>query len=99
MKPLLAVAAALLGAMVAGCSTTGTLLAPPDRPRLDPPDSALTQRCPGPVALPAGEMSQADIERSWSADRRHLIACAGQKAILVDYIAARDNGLAGGSAK
>ncbi len=89
-------AAGALAASLAACSLNAPLVAPPVAPRLDPPDAAVTGPCPKPIALPAGPMAQQDIERSWRVDRRNLIACGAEKAVLVDYITTRDGGLSGG---
>jgi len=90
-------AAAALAASLAACTLNNAPpVAPPVAPRLDPPDAAVTRRCPGPTALPAGPMTQQDIERFWRVDRRNLKACGAEKSVLVDYISARDGGLSGG---
>ena len=87
--------AALLALSLAACSTTG-IVAPPDRPRLDAPDSASMKSCQKPINLPAGEMTQRDIEKYWGLDRSHQIECAKRHKILADYIKKRDAGLTGG---
>lgn len=97
MKLLPILAGIVLCAALAGCATNGGLALPVvTAPRLDPPDAAVTQDCPKPVALPAGDMTQQDIERFWRVDRRNLKACGAEKSVLVDYISARDGGLSGG---
>lgn len=90
MRTLLAIA---LAAALAGCSTT--TVAPPDRPRLDPPAPQLLVDCALPINLPPGEMTQRDIERYWGLDRKHQIECAKRHAVLRDYIQDRDGGLVG----
>lgn len=84
----LIVAAALA---LAGCSTT--TIAPPDRPRLDPPAAQLLADCKLPVDLPPGEMTQRDIEKYWGTDRKHLIACFRKHGMLRDFIVDRDGNL------
>lgn len=84
-------AALLLVGLLAGCSTT--LIAPPDRPRLDPPSAQLLADCKLPSSLPPGEMTQRDIERYWGLDRKHQIECAKRHAALRDFIIDRDGGL------
>lgn len=81
----------LLTAALAGCSTT--TIAPPDRPRLDPPSASLTADCVLPASLPPGEMTQRDIERYWGLDRKHQLECAKRHAALRDFILDRDGGL------
>lgn len=96
MKNIIRVAAlsAILLALAA-CSTTG-IATPPDRPRLDAPDSVSLRGCLLPTKLPAGAMTQKDIEKYWGLDRSHQIDCAKRHKILADYIKKRDAGLKGG---
>jgi uncharacterized lipoprotein len=84
--------AALLVLALAACSTT-SIVTPPDRPRLDAPDSVSMKACQKPINLPAGEMTQQDIEKYWGRDRSHQIECAKRHKILADYIRNRDAGL------
>lgn len=88
MRILLAIAVALA---LAGCSTT--MVAPPDRPRLDAPSAVLMRGCELPSNLPPGDMSQRDIERYWGLDRKHQIECAKRHAALRDFILDRDSKL------
>lgn len=92
MRTIIALAAALLlTAALAGCSTT--TVAPPDRPRLDPPAAQLLLDCKLPTNLPPGEMTQRDIERYWGLDRKHQLECAKRHGALRDYIVDRDGNL------
>lgn len=88
MRLLLALA---LAGVLAGCSTTG--IKPADRPRLDPPAAQLMVACRLPTDLPAGEMSQRDIERYWGLDRKHQLECAKRHGALRDFIVDRDGNL------
>ena len=88
MRMLIMLAAVLA---LAGCSTT--LVAPPDRPRLDPPTAQNMADCKLPTDLPRGEMTQRDIERYWGLDRKHQLECAKRHGALRDFIIDRDGGL------
>ena len=76
---------------LSGCATNTIAVA--DRPRIDSPAPAAMQKCALPVNLPAGEMTQRDVERYWGLDRKNQIACAKRHGILADFINDRDGGL------
>lgn len=82
-----------LALAVTGCSASTNYVS--RAPRLDPPDSALTQTCPAPQTLPGGPMTQRDIERYWSRDRISLVDCGKRHDALTDYYVERDAALRG----
>ena len=94
MKTIQIALAALVIMALAACSTTGTIMSP-DKPRLDAPDTVSLRGCELPVKLPAGKMTQRDIETYWGLDRTHQIDCAKRHKILADYIKNRDAALRG----
>lgn len=57
------------------------------------PDSALTAPCPGPAALPARALTQAEVERYWGRDRAGLAVCRDRHSGLVRFYATRDAAL------
>lgn len=85
---------AVLALAVTACAS-GRTIGIVDAPRLSPPSQAVLSACSLPTALPAGEMTQRDIERYWGLDRKHQIECAKKHGILVEFITARDAGLSG----
>lgn len=63
-----------------GCATI-------DRHSVLPPVTAhippsLKQACPGVVAIPERDLTEADVARLWSADRRALAICARRHSSL-----------------
>lgn len=71
------------------------LVVPPVAPRLVAPDSALVQKCAGPVDIGDKELTQADLERLWISDRQRLLTCVRRHLALVGFYADRDAGLSG----
>ena len=67
-----------------------------DAPRLDPPPAELVQEIPPPTRLPDGPMTQAQVERYWSADRAALVTGGKRQRALVGWIETRDAALRGG---
>ncbi|MCS0459961.1 anaerobic dehydrogenase [Rhizobium favelukesii] len=59
------------------------------------PDSALVQKCAGPVDIGDKELTQADLERLWISDRQRLLTCVRRHLALVGFYADRDAGLSG----
>ena len=66
----LATAASLSGA----CSASVKSVAP----TLPPAPADLAAPCQTPAGLPAGSLTQSDVERLWLADRLGLIDCGAQ---------------------
>ena len=60
-----------------GASTGADLATPPD---------GLRAPCPAPSALPARDMTQAEVEIAWGRDRDALRDCAERHALLVEFI-------------
>ena len=54
---------------------------------LAPPPEALTASCAVPLALPARDATQAEVERWWGRDRAELRACGERHALLADWAA------------
>jgi hypothetical protein len=57
----------------------------PSGARLDPPPPSLTAPVPGPVALPARDLTQAEVERFWRADRARLLDARDKHKGLVEW--------------
>ena len=53
--------------------------------RLDPPPPSLTEPCQPAVVLPARDMTQAEVERFWRADRARVAACREKHQGMVDW--------------
>lgn len=72
----------------------------PSGARLDPPPPSLSEPCQWAVALPAGDMSQAQVERFWRTDRARLASCRDKHDGLVRWaegvVSAIDNPSRGG---
>lgn len=64
-------------------------------PRLDAPETRLTEDCASPVALPAHELPQLEVERLWSRDRANLVACKDRHSGVVRFYLVRDTALGG----
>lgn len=80
--------------VLAGCATSpAPVTAPPDRPRIDPPDASVMKRCPRPIAAPDHPLTQAEVEAYWGHDTDSLIDCGERQRILADYIRRRDGAL------
>ena len=89
-------AATLLALPACSVSTrSANLVVPPPLPRLTAPDSALVQKCAGPVDLGDKELTQARLEELWITDRHRLLTCARSHMALRDFYADRDAGLSG----
>ena len=76
--------------MLAGCASTRSsevVVAPP-KPVLASPDSKLTDKCADPVKL-----TDANVEKAWTTDRKNLADCRDRKQALVDFYKFRDNEL------
>ncbi len=71
----------------------GVAVLPPEKPRLDMPDSVSMAPCADPVKLPKGEKTQQELEYYWGLDVDHLIACGAGKGVLVRFIRNRDASL------
>ncbi len=90
---MLAAVLSMLPACVA-LTKSANLVVPPVPPRLTKPDSALVQKCAGPVDLGDKELTQADVERLWITDRQRLLTCVRRHLALRDFYADRDGRLA-----
>lgn len=85
---------ALFALTLTGCVTTSrSISAPPPPPMLSEVDRTLLVDCLGPVRLPAGAITQRDVERLWITDRKALIDCGKRHAALRDYYLERDAAL------
>ncbi|MBB2818980.1 UNVERIFIED_ORG: hypothetical protein GGD59_002225 [Rhizobium esperanzae] len=71
------------------------MIVPPAPPKLVRPDSALTERCKGPVDLGNDPLTQAQLEKLWITDRERLLSCARRHLALRDFYADRDAALEG----
>jgi hypothetical protein len=63
------------------------------------PDSALVQKCAGPVDIGDKALPQARLEQLWITDRARLLACIQRHIALVDFYGDRDAGLSGAGSK
>ncbi|MBB4192810.1 anaerobic dehydrogenase [Rhizobium aethiopicum] len=50
----------------------------------------LIERCKGPVDLGDKALTQAQLERLWTADRERLLSCLRRHLALRDFYADRD---------
>lgn len=91
---MLAAVLSMLPACVA-LTKSANLVVPPPLPRLTKPDSALVQKCAGPIDIGDKALTQADVERLWISDRQRLLTCIGRHLALRDFYADRDAGLSG----
>jgi hypothetical protein len=85
---------ALLGlvSILTGCAASTPSA---NRPRLDPLDGRLVEPCARPANLPAGALTDRDVERFWSADRAALGACGDRHKALAEAVTRRDRAIAG----
>lgn len=74
---------------------SANFVVPPAPPRLVAPDSALLQKCAGPVDIGDKELTQARLEELWITDRQRLLTCVRRHLALRDFYADRDGGLSG----
>lgn len=75
----LAVSPFLLAACLGSTQSAGA--------RLEAPPPSLTQPAQPPVTLPARDITQAEVERFWRADRARLIEAREKHQGLVDWAA------------
>ena len=59
------------------------------------PPKKLIEPCVGPVEIPKGPLDAGPTARLWAADRIALSECKTSNALLVEFYAKRDAGLAG----
>lgn len=55
--------------------------------RLEAPPPSLTQPCQPAVDLPMRDLTQADVEQFWRADRARISACREKHQAMVDWAA------------
>lgn len=67
------------------------------KPVLVTPDSALTEQCKRPSALPERDLKQNEVERYWTSDRRNLVECGKRHDGLRKFYDTRDKALRGAS--
>lgn len=89
----------LVALLLAGCATTKTIVAPPDRPRLDEPSTDLTKGCSWPQMVKAAEMTQEQVETLLRGNARAQIDCVKRHKLLVDFYRKRDAALRKGGGK
>ncbi|WP_318761829.1 dehydrogenase [Aminobacter niigataensis] len=92
-QTLILIATAFACLMAAGCAST-PFIRPAVPPQLERADTTLTAACNRPVRLTV-EMTQRNIERLWTADRKALIDCGKRHGALVDFYNDRDARLRG----
>jgi hypothetical protein len=93
MQTLIVIVSAL--ALTACAASTKAVVRPALAPVLDPPPAELQRPCADPTKLPAGAMTQRNVERHWSSDRANLRACGARHAAQTKFYRARDSALAG----
>lgn len=94
------VAAVLCGLALSGCTWgTRTVVAPPDKPRLDRPDSRSMEDCDWPLIIKIKTLSQEEAEALLGTNADRLIACYYKHRTLVKFIRTRDDGLSGRAQK
>lgn len=49
-------------------------------------DSALIQECSSPKVLPVKDLSQREVERYWTQDRKNLVVCRDRHSGLVSVL-------------
>ncbi|WP_159091683.1 dehydrogenase [Aminobacter sp. MSH1] len=92
-QTLILIATAFACLMAAGCGSIQSIR-PALPPQLERADTTLTGPCSRPVRLTA-EMTQRNIERLWTADRKALVDCGKRHGALVDFYNDRDARLRG----
>jgi hypothetical protein len=99
---LLAIAAGCVAALaLSGCGGSqrdGVTVLPPERPRLDRPDSASMEECAWPIIVKVQSMTQQQVEALLGTNADRLIACFYKHRALVKFIRTRDDGLSGRAA-
>ena len=60
------------------------------------PTAENRRRCPMPVGIPHHDLSQAETEQLWRADRIELVICARRHQAVLKFYADRDARIAGG---
>lgn len=101
MKLLPIIGALLCALALAGATCTqrdGVTVLPPEKPRLDRPDSWSMEKCAWPVIPKVRPMSQEDTEALLGANADRQIACIHRHDALVNFIRTRDDGLSGRAA-
>ena len=80
--------------LLMGCgASTEYISSPPPKPQLLASDSSLTADCDVPTNIPERELSQIDVEKYWTIDRKNLVTCKNRHAALRDFYNTRDNEL------
>lgn len=96
---LLPIAAAVICAIaLGGASCTqrdGVVVLPPEKPRLDLPDSRSMEDCDWPLIIKIKSLSQEEAEALIGTNADRLIACYYKHRTLVKFIRTRDDGLSG----
>ena len=92
-QTLILIVTAFACLMAAGCGST-SFIRPALPPQLERADATLTVACVRPLRL-TGEMTQRNIERLWTADRKALIDCGKRHDALHDFYDDRDERLRG----
>lgn len=95
MRPMPTLIAIVSLSLLAGCGVS-TRSGETAGLRLDSPPAEMVQEIPTPTRLPARAMTQAEVERAWSADRAALVTGRKRHVSLVNWYAARDAALRGG---
>lgn len=92
MKTILVITITLF---LLGCSAQTASVAPAVKPQLGAIDSALTADCNNPVVLPEKLLSQFEVEKHWSTDRKSLVECKRRHKGLKNAIEFRDRHVTG----
>jgi hypothetical protein len=72
---------------------------PPEKPRLDRPDSESMADCSWPLVVKVAGMTQQQVEALLGTNADRLIACYYKHRTLVKFIRTRDDGLSGRAQK
>lgn len=68
---------------------------PPEKPRLDRPDSVSMAACLPSIAVKVRPMTQSEVEALLGGNADRLADCAERQRILAKFIRTRDDGLSG----
>lgn len=89
MKKIIAIITAALILSGSSCAHTSLNLAPGNI-FFGNIDSSLLEDCDLPVKIPQRRLSQVEVEKYWSIDRKNLIICAKRHGFLGDAVKFRD---------
>ena len=94
------VALSLLVLLVSACSVSpkpDVTVTPPDKPRLDRPDSSSMRECTWPLMVKLTELTRQQVEELLRSNAYNQIDCLKRHHNLIVFVDDRDGGLTGAS--